>query len=632
MTETSKFALIALLLALVAAIPRFYDLGKLGFYADEETTSFAARSLVESGEARMPSGMPYTRAMPHTLANAFFASVAGTEQERSYRLFSALIGTLTVPLMFLAFRSSVGAWPAFLCALLLALSEWHITVSREARMYAPFIFFYVLAATSCWRWTMNGGWTMLCCAAASVFLACSFHALAIFAAAFVLLPFLLRMPTRVNAWQAILFALFTAGLAHGYSRVYEAAPYAVWQSAQGIDAVLASASEKGAGIWNKLPAVFKLLNPLLYVTGLIGAALGGWLAKRTLIADNLLYSLAWFGFFTGAGALAGLGQIYGAGLLLLLGFLCAPSGLDLIKQNLRPLLALAMLLAICCVVVSLQLGVKKSFAFPFAYLLLFAQEFPLVIGLFLLTSAWLALAPTERKFDYVKLAVLAALMPVIAIGAIREWGGLRYLMGFYPFMLLVAAVGVSHFAKKLPLDVSANLKQAAAGVLLFVGVAGGHGVVQAFNATTIDYGERIPVFDWPYPDHKTAGEYVKANLRDTDLVIAEDMLEQRWYAGRVDYWFRNHKNHQRPLYLNERGEFRDIYVDSIAVTPELLQEINAIKDRRLWLITSAETAVDIKLYLSELQIQWLEDIRARHTPVYTGQDNITEVYLLNPDA
>ncbi len=633
MTETTRVALIAVLLALLAAIPRFYDLGKLGFYADEETTSFASRSLAESGAAQMPSGMPYHRAMPQTIANAFFAKLAGTEKESSYRLFSALIGTLTASLIFLAFRSTIGTWPAFLCALLLALSEWHIAVSREARMYGPFLFFYVLAAMTSWRWASNGGWAMLGCAAASVFVAVSFHTLAIFAAAFVLLPFLLRMPTRVNALQAILFTLVTASLSYAYSRVFEAAPYVAWESAHGISNAVSEVTTNDGGIWDKLPPLFKLLHPLFYVSSLLGAGLGAWLAVRTLThGGNLLHYVAWLGFLTGAGALAGLGQVYGAGLLMLLWLLCSPSGLQSIRRNLAPLGALAVLLVACCLAVSLQLGVKKIFAFPFAYLALFAQEFPLVIVVFLLACALLALNPTKQNFDYAKLAVLAALMPVIAIGAIKEWGGLRYVIGFYPFALIVAATGISEVFKKLPLAIAPNLKQAAAGILLFIGALGSHGVVQAFNTATLGYGERIPIFGWPYPDHKTAGEYVKANLRDSDLVIAEDMLQQRWYAGKVDYWLRNHKTHHRPLFLNKDGEFRDIYVNSIAVTPALLEEINGIKERRIWLITSAETSVDLTLYLSEQQIQWLTKIRANHDPVYTGRDALTQVFLLNPDA
>lgn len=631
MTDTTKYALIAVLLAIAAAVPRFYDLGKLGFYADEETTSFAARSLVESGETQMPSGMPYRRAMLQTLANAGFASLIGADQERSYRLFSALIGTLTVPLIFLAFRSTIGAWPAFLCALLLALSEWHIVVSREARMYGPFLFFYIMAAVASWRWVIHGGWGMLLLAAAAVFLAVSFHTLAIFAAAFVLLPFVLRIPTRANIVHALLFMLLTASLSYWYSRAYEVAPYDAWESAHAISTVSPQVSKDNAGLLNSLPPAFKLFHPFLYITSLLGAVLGGWLAIRTLATNgNLLYYLAWFGLFTGAGALAGLGQIYGAGLLMLLGLLCAPNGLELIKQNLRPLAALALLLVVCCIAVSLQMGVKKTFAFPFAYLYLFAQEFPLVIGVFLLAVVWLAFIPAKQGFDYAKLAVLAALMPIIAIGTIREWGGLRYLMGFYPFMLLVAAFGVSNLAKKLPLGGSTNLKQSMAGILLCVGVLGSHGVYQATNAATLDYGDRIPIFGWPYPDHKTAGEYVRSQLRESDLVIAEDTIEQRWYVGRVDYWLRNHTNHGWSLYEIAEGEYRDIYVDSTIVTPQILQQLKTTKDRRIWLITSAETSATLEHYLSKEQIDWLNGIKATHQPAYTGKDNITEVYLLEP--
>ena len=140
---TYRISLLTLLLIIIAALPRMYQLGYLGFYGDEETTAFASRSIVEGKFPQMPSGMPYHRSLPDSWINSVSARIFGLDQEFSYRLPSAIFGILTVPLIFLIARSYVGLQIAFIAALLLSLSEWHIIISRLARMYSPFLFFYI---------------------------------------------------------------------------------------------------------------------------------------------------------------------------------------------------------------------------------------------------------------------------------------------------------------------------------------------------------------------------------------------------------------------------------------------------------------------------------------------------------
>ena len=115
----NKILLLTLLLTVIAALPRLYHLGDLGFYMDEETTAFASRSMAETGEPQMPSGMPYYRSLPHTWLNSISAKTFGLDNEYSYRLPSALFGILTIPLIFLLARPFTGTSIAFLAALLL---------------------------------------------------------------------------------------------------------------------------------------------------------------------------------------------------------------------------------------------------------------------------------------------------------------------------------------------------------------------------------------------------------------------------------------------------------------------------------------------------------------------------------
>ena len=133
-------------LILCAFFLRFAELGALGFHGDEEITAFAASSLVEKGVAEMPSGMEYRRATSFTWLNSIAVSLLGPEDESSYRVVAASFGVLTVFCLLIGLPPSVSVSVAFLSAALLAFSEWHIVISRYARMYSPFMFFYLASS------------------------------------------------------------------------------------------------------------------------------------------------------------------------------------------------------------------------------------------------------------------------------------------------------------------------------------------------------------------------------------------------------------------------------------------------------------------------------------------------------
>jgi 4-amino-4-deoxy-L-arabinose transferase-like glycosyltransferase len=62
------------------------------------------------------------------------------------RLFSVMVGTLSIPLLFLVGRRLLGVRPGLLAALTLAVAPFHIYYSQEARMYA-LVTLLVLAST-----------------------------------------------------------------------------------------------------------------------------------------------------------------------------------------------------------------------------------------------------------------------------------------------------------------------------------------------------------------------------------------------------------------------------------------------------------------------------------------------------
>lgn len=62
--------------------------------------------------------------------------ILSADGEFGLRLFSALVGLLTIAAVYRLGRASGGLWVALMAALLLAISRFHITWSQEIRMYA----------------------------------------------------------------------------------------------------------------------------------------------------------------------------------------------------------------------------------------------------------------------------------------------------------------------------------------------------------------------------------------------------------------------------------------------------------------------------------------------------------------
>src|ERR1700756_4617355 len=65
--------------------------------------------------------------------------------EFQVRFLSAILGILTIPLLYLIVKNLLGDSPALVSALILSLSPFHIYYSQEARMYSLLTFFVLLS-------------------------------------------------------------------------------------------------------------------------------------------------------------------------------------------------------------------------------------------------------------------------------------------------------------------------------------------------------------------------------------------------------------------------------------------------------------------------------------------------------
>jgi 4-amino-4-deoxy-L-arabinose transferase-like glycosyltransferase len=638
-TNYTTVLILAVLLAIIAAIPRLYNLGELSFYMDEETTSFASRSMAEGMTPQMPGGMPYHRSLPHSWMNSISARLLGLDDEISYRLPGAILGLITAPLIFLLARPFVGTHVAFLAAVLLALSEWHIIVSRQARMYAPFVFFYTACVFSILRWARDDQPKYLILSVLLIFLTATLHSLGVFAAFVPLTALFIKGFAKTSHYKLIAFAIVAGVTSYIYSLVFIQAPYQEWIDAHGI---ISRESSSASDLMRNLT-----VNTLLIAQGIVGIILGVWLGicsrfpddengKEFRLASRYILAIL-------AGCLSATGHIHGALIaVLLLTALYPDSLIDYLKQVYKPLAVISGIATMVSIVTITQhgftSGIKLLLTFPYPNWVVLNTISPGITLLFLSGMLYLAIAKKRTTNHNIMVLMICALLPIIIVGIFKKWAPARYMLEAYPFMLIVASFALYSSVNTLFHRIQPGKLAPGfifAGVVILSGILGGHGLIHAYRAGAVQHGDTLNkaalVFD-VYPDHKFPGQYVATHRRPGDIVIAEDALVQRWYAGKIDYWLRNHKTHMRFLYKDDRQLLHDIYVNSIVATPEVLDSLEDIKDRRIWVITTSETMDMRPHYLSKEQVKWLSDIENTQKPLFTGEDGITKVYCLNHES
>jgi len=133
-----------------------------------------------------------------------------------------------------------------------------------------------------------------------------------------------------------------------------------------------------------------------------------------------------------------------------------------------------------------------------------------------------------------------------------------------------------------------------------------------------------------HPDHKGAAEFV-AHLHPGphDIIIAEDVLQQTYYLGHVDYWLQN-KQVAMPFMHRVHGRWLDFYTGTplIGSGPELEQLVDRPDRGAIYVIGSGENQEDGRSLMRALGIA-----RALDSPpfrsVYVGRDGVTRVWKVD---
>jgi 4-amino-4-deoxy-L-arabinose transferase-like glycosyltransferase len=132
-------------ITLLAVVLRFYKLGEWSFWIDEIYTINHGRAHFSNLEKIIRNIPPAQNWIPlSVMLSAGVINVLGIG-EWSARLVSAVIGILSIPILYFPFRKIFGVRVTLIALLLLAISPWHIYWSQNARFYTSLLLLYTLA-------------------------------------------------------------------------------------------------------------------------------------------------------------------------------------------------------------------------------------------------------------------------------------------------------------------------------------------------------------------------------------------------------------------------------------------------------------------------------------------------------
>jgi hypothetical protein len=165
----------------------------------------------------------------------------------------------------------------------------------------------------------------------------------------------------------------------------------------------------------------------------------------------------------------------------------------------------------------------------------FSEYSQVAFGLYVVVLAYGAykLATRHRIPDHLLFFAISVWAPLVAIGFQTWYLPPRYTVGMLPFFLLCFVAGLEYLSRQSWLTSRVGTRWQLAGT---VGA-----IILVFSVA--NPGELADVINSGYerhPDHKGAAEFVRnLPLTEDDIVIAEDVLQQTYYLGEVDYWLRS---------------------------------------------------------------------------------------------
>src|SRR5690606_14448664 len=216
------------------------------------------------------------------------------------------------------------------------------------------------------------------------------------------------------------------------------------------------------------------------------------------------------------------------------------------------------------------------------------MQFSTVAGMLALAAMvhglW-CLARRQRLADHVLLAVLTVWVPMFVIGFYTWSLPPRYTVASLLPMLLSALAFAQgtwlQWSVRHPARRSQGM-QLLAGAVLAILIANPVAVARVVNA---GYEMR--------PDHQGAALFMRSlQLGPHDVVIAEDILQQTYYLGRVDYWLMS-RDHARRYVERVNGRIQDFYTGTPVVSSaDLLLQVLEETAGDVYVVGSGENQAD----------------------------------------
>jgi len=139
--RSSRHLQVLIGLMIAGLLLRFYNLGGNSLWLDEASTlTFARQTLAGIWEST--AGGEFNPPLFYWLEHGMLLF---GESEFVLRLLPALLGVLTIPVVYFIGKEFRDRDVGLIAAALLAFSPFHIFYSQEARAYAPMLFFFSLA-------------------------------------------------------------------------------------------------------------------------------------------------------------------------------------------------------------------------------------------------------------------------------------------------------------------------------------------------------------------------------------------------------------------------------------------------------------------------------------------------------
>jgi hypothetical protein len=216
---------------------------------------------------------------------------------------------------------------------------------------------------------------------------------------------------------------------------------------------------------------------------------------------------------------------------------------------------------------------------------------------------------------------IAVWMPLLAIGMVEWYVPPRYTEGALAYFLMCVFAAASFLVAELsPRLPAASREPIRAGALALI-VAAIVNPVALASALNPTYGD--------YPDHKGAAEYIRSLEPDPRrVVIAEDVLQQTYYLGKVDYWLREIDNAHEFSVMRD-GRLVDQYTatEVLGTAAELLAVLERSGSQEVYIIGSGEDFADgLRLFRGRGIVEVLESDLLE--VVYVGRDGKTKVWKL----